>query len=361
MIQELFVNSTIVITFISVGNLLFKEPEMNSELHVASKISAGIAAGLLGILLMLYSFHINATVLMDFRYIPIILVAVYGGTESALIAGIIIGIFRILFFGISSASITAVISILLISVCCGIISKLDESYKRILTLSVFATLLISSIGFAINIDDLSVLGSTIVIYWAGTILISIFIFYYTNFLGNHNKLFKKLKHESSSDYLTGLNNVRRFDNAFNKLIINAKGQNKKLSLLFIDIDFFKKVNDEYGHTNGDIVLKQLSYILKSSCRTVDIVSRNGGEEFSVLLFDCSSTNAFKMAEKIRSEVESSQFRLSNDQYVKITVSVGVATYPDTTSNPSKLVEQADEALYAAKHTGRNRVIISGIL
>lgn len=154
---------------------------------------------------------------------------------------------------------------------------------------------------------------------------------------------------------TGLNNVRQFDNELNK-IIKELSSNSVVSMLFIDIDFFKKVNDTYGHQNGDKVLEDLGKILLSSCSHLDVVSRNGGEEFSVLMTDCPRGKVMEVAERIRLAVQEHKFYLFDGQAINITVSIGVAIYPDTVNDINMIVEKADEALYEAKRAGRNRVV-----
>jgi diguanylate cyclase len=123
----------------------------------------------------------------------------------------------------------------------------------------------------------------------------------------------------------------------------------------IDIDFFKRVNDTYGHSAGDMVLKQLSGILISSCRSFDIVSRKGGEEFTVILLDCNYEHAFEIAERIRKNVEDYYFIIDDSKKVSITISIGVSSYPSRTDNSNELLHEADNALYSAKRNGRNQV------
>ncbi|WP_278280578.1 GGDEF domain-containing protein [Tepidibacter formicigenes] len=163
------------------------------------------------------------------------------------------------------------------------------------------------------------------------------------------------KEQSIKDFLTGLNNVREFDLVLNKLINKVKEDKEKLSILIIDIDYFKKVNDTHGHQNGNLVLQELGRILCRSCRTGDIISRIGGEEFSILLPNCSYYQALEVGERIRRDIQNHKFILLDNANINVTVSIGVATYPDTVGNLDELVMKADEALYKAKQTGRNKV------
>jgi diguanylate cyclase len=161
--------------------------------------------------------------------------------------------------------------------------------------------------------------------------------------------------ESSKDFLTGLNNVRNFDKLYNACLLEAYGNSEDLSVAIIDIDHFKRVNDKYGHQAGDTILRQLGLILQHSCRNFDIVSRNGGEEFSILLKNCPNKVACEIAERIRKRVEAHKFALPDNKQINITVSIGVASYPDTAQDNESLYKNADKALFEAKNCGRNRV------
>ena len=125
----------------------------------------------------------------------------------------------------------------------------------------------------------------------------------------------------------------------------------------MDIDFFKKINDTYGHNAEDIVLQKTAEILKNTVRTFDVVYRNGEEEFSALLLDCSAEHALRIAERIRKKIETYNFEITNDISVDITVSIGIASYPYTSMNIDSLIEDVDKALYEAKRIGRNSVVM----
>jgi diguanylate cyclase len=128
-----------------------------------------------------------------------------------------------------------------------------------------------------------------------------------------------------------------------------------LSLLFIDIDFFKKVNDSYGHPIGDLVLKKFAVVLSDLVSEKDFISRNGGEEFAVLLPECDHQQAIFFAERIRKQIEETPFIIHDNKSISTTVSIGVATLCETTKDIEELIIQADSALYSAKQVGRNRV------
>ncbi|NLI91624.1 MAG: GGDEF domain-containing protein [Peptococcaceae bacterium] len=170
-------------------------------------------------------------------------------------------------------------------------------------------------------------------------------------------LYRKYKEDSLKDHLTGLNNIRKFEQEIKKLHQDLIDK-LVVSILLIDIDHFKNINDSFGHKSGDKVLEDLSKLLLNVCRNSDIISRNGGEEFSVLLHNIPENEALEIAERIRETIEKNEFNINEEKIIKITVSIGVATYPDTVDNINLLFEKADSALYTAKKTGRNKVVLA---
>lgn len=126
--------------------------------------------------------------------------------------------------------------------------------------------------------------------------------------------------------------------------------------MMIDIDHFKKVNDTCGHPAGDEVLRQLATILIENSRSFDVVSRIGGEEFTIILPDCSSTQAYEVGERIRSAVENNEFCMEQKN-LKITISIGIASYPEHSDDPHELLFLADKSMFEAKKTGRNKVVV----
>lgn len=169
-----------------------------------------------------------------------------------------------------------------------------------------------------------------------------------------NQYIGVLKNLANKDGLTGLYNHRYFYECLTDLI--KKSKNKSLSLLFIDIDYFKYYNDINGHQKGDQVLKDISKILTNCVRKNDVISRYGGEEFAILLPSTSENGALKVAERIRSEVH--KFVFPGQEYIpnqNLTVSIGVSVYPSKAKTENELVKCADEAMYRAKFLRKNRV------
>ena len=131
--------------------------------------------------------------------------------------------------------------------------------------------------------------------------------------------------------------------------------NQPFSLIIVDIDYFKKFNDTYGHQAGDAVLKQVAQTLKKNSRTTDFVCRYGGEEMSIILPNTNADDAFYNANRIRQAVEERAFQLNATETGNVTISVGVATFPEHAENAQDLIEYADKGLYWAKEHGRNQV------
>lgn len=331
--------------------------DINQNSSMPLKILTGIYAGLLGILLMLFSIRVTALIITDFRALPILLSAIYGGFLPAIIASLMMGTFRILYFGISNASAVALIIILLMGVGFSVIDLIKAEMKSKWIYSIMYSLLINTIAMPILIKDSLLLFKVFTVYSISTLLMSYFVFKFTEYLSQSVQLYRKLKSEATIDFLTGLNNVRQFDNMFNIVTQQTIRNGEELSLIFLDIDYFKKINDTFGHSFGDIVLKDLAVILRNTCRVYDIISRNGGEEFSVLLANCPAAHALEVAERIRKNVEGNKFHISDKVNINITVSLGISTYPSITNSIDGLLEHADSALYEAKKTGRNKVVL----
>ena len=156
------------------------------------------------------------------------------------------------------------------------------------------------------------------------------------------------------DHLTGISNRRAFFEVAGVEFERWKKRPRPLSLLAIDADHFKKVNDTYGHATGDEVLKHLSKILQDSVRTMDIVARLGGEEFGALLPSTNLEGAVKIAERIRASIAEAEF-VVDGHVIHYTVSIGVSTVDEHVIGVDMLLKLADDALYVSKHQGRNRV------
>ena len=161
-----------------------------------------------------------------------------------------------------------------------------------------------------------------------------------------------------TDALTGLHNRRALTEALDVEVRRTERHQRPFSLLMVDVDFFKKFNDAFGHPAGDRLLIGLGETLRENLRAMDVVARYGGEEFAVILGETTRAAAFQVAEKLRLAVREKVFREAGDGKPagRVTVSIGVATYPLDASSPSGLISQADQALYLAKEEGRDLVV-----
>jgi two-component system cell cycle response regulator len=158
------------------------------------------------------------------------------------------------------------------------------------------------------------------------------------------------------DQLTGLFNRRYMAQHLDTLLTNASST-RPISLLIMDIDYFKQVNDTYGHAAGDDVLRQFSDRLASNIRNVDLACRYGGEEFVVVLSDTDPAHAYSIGERLRRAVEKRNFVIGHPMTeVPVTVSIGVASSTGGDDDSVQILRRADAALYRAKREGRNRVI-----
>lgn len=164
------------------------------------------------------------------------------------------------------------------------------------------------------------------------------------------------------DALTGLNNRRQFEVRLKQETANSRRNKKPLCCIMLDIDYFKHVNDTWGHSAGDCVLKSVAAIVSNELREYDIASRYGGEEFCILLPDTKIKEAAFVAQRLRKAVEAADINISGDRLLggdmlNVTISVGVSEFDESFETPERLYQSADIALYEAKKRGRNRVVV----
>ena len=168
---------------------------------------------------------------------------------------------------------------------------------------------------------------------------------------------KTLRTYMVRDSLTGLLNHTSFRGVLTQEVNRCRRQRSTITLAMLDVDHFKNVNDTFGHSAGDSVLKGLSRLLKQRLRKSDIIGRYGGEEFVALFLDASIEQVYKVVDELRVHFSEMEFRPMPDKFLSVTVSAGIASFPDFTT-AKELSDAADEAMYLAKKTGRNRVLIA---
>ena len=171
------------------------------------------------------------------------------------------------------------------------------------------------------------------------------------------RVLAELREQAMTDPLTGLYNRRYFADALSRELVRSNRSGGAVSVILMDLDFFKKVNDTWGHDAGDSVLKAIGGLIRRSVRGSDIAVRHGGEEFAMLLPQTSAKVALQRAEAMRREIEAMKVPYGSET-IRVTASFGVAEHGSLAAGAAELMKTVDEAMYAAKAAGRNRVILS---
>lgn len=354
MVNYLFINSLILIAFIFLGASI--EREIPKSLNRYDKLILGISGGILGIIMIIYHYKVPGTATtVDLRLLALMAANYAGGFTPAFVAGIMIAVFRTGYYGISLSSIAAVIQICACLIFFVIMNKTNRASFKTWLIKLFTVLviLVSTYFYLLN----GVAGRYLIILNLSLAIITMGIIEYflLQYVRTSNELYRKYEEDSTKDYLTGLHNSRSFGLLAEDRFERAKINNEKVSCLMIDIDHFKKVNDTYGHASGDMVIKELAMVIKKGSREFDIIGRVGGEEFCVLLSNCSSELSMAVGQRLINAVREHKFPIDDGRFINITVSIGASTYPDDASDLKSVMENADEALYKAKQTGRDKV------
>ena len=251
----------------------------------------------------------------------------------------------------SSLEVDFLISIILCLVVGYLVLKTENVAKTFFFL--FSTLILYSVFTLILMQTFNI-WVTIIFPFITTI--TTFILIYCEKYLLKSKDYEQTYKLAVTDGLTQIYNHRYFQE---QMIININNYNRYgqvFSIIIMDIDFFKKFNDTYGHQSGDCVLKQVAAILKKNSRTSDVVCRYGGEEMTIILTNTNKKDAEITANKICQAVRNNKFTLANGEKVNVTISVGVATVGENGNTPQEIIEYSDKCLYKAKETGRNKVV-----
>ncbi|HEV8663343.1 MAG TPA: sensor domain-containing diguanylate cyclase [Candidatus Methylomirabilis sp.] len=172
------------------------------------------------------------------------------------------------------------------------------------------------------------------------------------------RLYQRAEELAVTDDVTGIHNSRYFHHILERELNRARRYQRPLSVLFIDLDYFKAVNDTHGHQQGSQVLREVAQVLKTSIRTVDLIARYGGDEFIVVLPDTDAATAARLGERLRTTLAKTEFLAPEGLALRLTASFGVAAYPDHARTKEELIRFADQAMYRAKGHRRNTVYIA---
>ncbi|MED3562444.1 diguanylate cyclase domain-containing protein [Bacillus xiapuensis] len=366
MLKDFVSNAALLIASFSIMGQLFKDKPLHLSSPLSVKFYWGISFGILGNILMLYSIHINSTTIADLRHLAIVIAGAFGGGIPAMVASILIGIGRILFFGYNHTSILASAGIIVTGLVCWGISKLKFHATLKAFLMNLMGLFIISIIFSINIDDWGVLTNILAYHYLISLIGGFFSYYLLGYIAKSNAAQQHLKEAnkllnqlSYIDGLTGIANRRYFDQTLENEWIKLAYTNYPLTLIMFDIDYFKKYNDTYGHLEGDHCLQTIANKIKNEIFTHPSYTfcRYGGEEFAVILPFVDTNEGLQIAKKIQKAIQSLKIpHISSKISDIVTLSIGVATIsPKSSSNQEELIQMADQSLYLSKTNGRNRI------
>ncbi|WP_413488310.1 diguanylate cyclase [Carnobacterium divergens] len=301
----------------------------------------------------------------NLRMIIILIPIIFLNRNISLVSVILCSVFRLFYYGttiVSLGYITIFSSFFLLVVVIQLIVKQNQVLTfiySILSASVFLVWI-----YLTNFDGYhSYFFVAVVSDYLNFVILSSIAYVSASYLYHLNNLLFQTIEESLTDELTKLRNLKDFNAKMDDGFLKAREKREAFSLIIFDIDYFKTINDTYGHLAGDLVLKNLAKTIKEieELKKVDVF-RVGGEEFTIILTKKNGTESVRIAEKLREKVEETHFYYDN-QLIHVTVSVGVTSLvkglrSEITSNG--FLELADEALYHSKHNGRNRVFISDV-
>lgn len=350
MIEALIFNVAVTIS----GIYLFHRLQFYEDKELTfSKNYIALLMTFIGILLMTYpiSYH---HVTFNLAFVPLLFIGRYTNTIYTVTSSVILALLQLLIF---HGSIADALILIAIAVVVGTIGPfINQTHFASIQWLNAAALVIISVSLLLQRSfDVYHIAFLVVTSYILTIC-STLIF---NDIWRISKLVKRYENEDSVDYLTGLGNVREFDRVLNT---TSRETEHAIGLLLIDIDGFKDVNDRYGHTAGDAVLRQMAQVLTNYVPQHTPTFRNGGEEFSVILVDKTLDESIKLAESIRQGVKDASFHLPNKETISLTVSIGVGyLQKEEIKSHRKIFKDADDMLHAAKEQGSNLVMFNPII
>ncbi|WP_208560441.1 GGDEF domain-containing protein [Marinilactibacillus kalidii] len=358
MFEDFFININIVIAMIfAFMKLRWNIHEKSSEIWKTHLID-GLCGGLLGWVLIHFSIRVGVNTLVDFRYIPVLLMFLFVGKIPTTISVIFIALIRFI-YGVSVSAYAAMLMMFILLIGYTIIDKLvskdDSLIVRGMYMVIFSNIATSTLLHYV-VRDVDILLTLTPTYWVMSLIAGLSSILLVNYMRTSEYLYHKYENEATIDFLTGLKNVRNFDSIWQYSEELANKKQKPLSLLMLDIDHFKRINDTYGHGAGDFVLMEISRIMEDVVGKKGSVFRKGGEEFAIILPLFKREQAREMGEMIRGRVERHQFTIDRETKINVTISCGFVSFPEVVKQTNNMVELADVALYNAKETGRNKVL-----
>lgn len=353
-INAFFINLCILFTLFTISFLPFRNrPRLTPQSPLKGRVLLGVQTGVIAILLLVNALQLEG-ILIDLRNIPVLLAVLFGGWVSGAVAGFILLIGRsfVLFFtdGSMLGLYLAIATIIALVGLTGILRKRMDNTRS--TLLVFTTISIAIFGVAIYTAlPLNLFYPVLIVYTLMSYSGACAAYRLLLELRRH---FENVQHQQQlarTDALTGIANRRLLNEAMANLTVEAE----EYALILVDIDHFKRVNDTYGHDVGDDVLRELGMLLVNESEERHLVGRFGGEEFLIVMPHATLDEVSQLAESIREKVSTFPFETSAGT-LHITVSLGACHSNDIEID--SVLKHADEALYHAKESGRNRFILA---
>ncbi|WP_239255678.1 GGDEF domain-containing protein [Listeria ilorinensis] len=306
--------------------------------------------------IMYFAIDLPDGVRIDLRYVVIILLAYHIGPAAAISCAFLTGLLRFS-FGVNPVSFQSLIFIMvLVCILSIIVQKIRGNYSQLFVLMILnlVSVLLSLINFLIFYGP----HSRVIWIPVFTAIVSSLALVLLNFIiadmEHGRRLALQEREYAYTDFLTGLSNVRAFSQKLHELVEDEETDN--LTCLIIDIDHFKRINDTYGHTIGDEVLKEIAHTMMKTAPNYQHIFRVGGEEFCILLPNSTKKIARQVGETLRLAVEQKQMDVGLKEPIQVTISVGIASCNGIRELMPQLYQLADKALYQAKQNGRNQVV-----
>lgn len=352
MLLDLFLNGAVLISFLAVAGALLGKKQVTPSSSFRGRAAYGIGLGLLSVVLINHSITITEDVTVDFRNIPVIIAALTGGMIPAFVAALVIAVERTAIFGLSASSVSAVALVFIVALGSSVIAKFR--YRRIWmpwAAAAAYSAVITTILISFLVKEIRILMWAVPIFWLAMFSGSAISFIVVNNRSKYIRNMRRLEELSYQDPLTGLTNRRYFHKRLNAAIANAECQGTKLSVLFVDLDNFKWINDMYGHEIGDAVLIQTARRLENMIDGSATLSRLSSDEFIIMLKGAPEQQAVKIAESVLAAL--SQKIEAGDHLIQITPSVGISRYPEDASTADELIQFANMAMYSIKEKSKN--------